>query len=359
MSFVYVAFHAALLLCDLAAIVAWRRMPSLFAWLTGCTVIGAVALVLAGGLAQAADWSRLDMFGLYAHAFFGHGLLLAVAGAQTLDRGAWIPGLTALGLVLVGVDAFFVEPRWLEVTEHRIESEKVRERVRIVVLADLQTDDPGEWERSVLARAAELRPDLVLLPGDYVQLREGKDEPTPERLALEAELRALLDESGLLEAPLGVLAVGGNVDPPGWPRIFAGTAVSAYETTRSVSRGAVQVTALDFGDSFDAELVVPPTRDLHVVFGHGPDFALSDQVEADVLIAGHCHGGQVRIPFLGPPIKLSAIPRKWTDGLHEIRPGTWLSVSRGIGVERGYAPPLRFLCRPQLVVIDVVPAGRP
>jgi len=38
------------------------------------------------------------------------------------------------------------------------------------------------------------------------------------------------------------------------------------------------------------------------------------------------------------------------------RPGQWLVVSRGIGMERGHAPRLRFWCRPEILVVDVVPA---
>ena len=93
-----------------------------------------------------------------------------------------------------------------------------------------------------------------------------------------------------------------------------------------------------------------------MVLGHVPNFALGD-VRADLLLAGHCHGGQVRFPVLGPPLTLARIPRSWTSGAREIRPGTTLWVSRGIGMERVDAPRLRFLCRPELVVIDLVPAG--
>ena len=86
---------------------------------------------------------------------------------------------------------------------------------------------------------------------------------------------------------------------------------------------------------------------------------------ADLLLAGHVHGGQVRLPFWGPVLTLTSVPRSWAVGRTDFdggatAGGAWdggrtLIVSRGIGMERGEAPRLRFLCRPELVVVDLVP----
>ena len=92
----------------------------------------------------------------------------------------------------------------------------------------------------------------------------------------------------------------------------------------------------------------------HIAMGHRPDFALG-QIEADLLVAGHTHGGQVRLPWVGPLLTFSEVPRSWAAGLTDLPDGGRLLVSRGIGHERGHAPRLRFLCRPELVVIDLVP----
>jgi predicted MPP superfamily phosphohydrolase len=95
--------------------------------------------------------------------------------------------------------------------------------------------------------------------------------------------------------------------------------------------------------------------------GHAPDYmnnVLLGHVRREMLcVAGHTHGGQVNIPGFGPPITLSRVPR-WlaAGGLHQ-RKGAWLLVSRGVGMERSNAPRIRFNCRPQLVVVTLVPAG--
>jgi len=90
------------------------------------------------------------------------------------------------------------------------------------------------------------------------------------------------------------------------------------------------------------------------VLGHSPDYALGD-VRADILLAGHTHGGQVSIPFLGPPLTMAEVPRAWASGLTELSGDRHLYVSRGVGMERGNAPRVRFLTRPELAIIDVVP----
>ena len=79
------------------------------------------------------------------------------------------------------------------------------------------------------------------------------------------------------------------------------------------------------------------------------------KIDADLLVTGHTHGGQVRLPLIGPLMTLSRIPRAWAAGLTELPGGGKLLVSRGLGMERGYAPRIRFLCRPELMVIDLVP----
>jgi len=106
----------------------------------------------------------------------------------------------------------------------------------------------------------------------------------------------------------------------------------------------------------DPSLEVPgadPDR-FHVVLGHSPNFALG-RIEADLLVAGHTHGGQVRVPLVGPLVTLSKVPRRWAAGLTDLPGGGRLLVSRGVGMEGGSAPRLRLFCRPELVVIDLAP----
>lgn len=284
----------------------------------------------------------------FLHVPLAFGLAAAAPSLGCVPR--ILAGFVALALVGVGIDAFFVEPTALEVRFETIRSPRIRTRTRLVVLADLQTDAITDHERAVFARTAALHPDLVLLPGDYVQR-----ERDPGYVRVARELGRRIDALG---PRLGTHAVRGNVEADSWQAdVFGATRVATYETRTRVDLGELTITALSFEDSFDPTMRIErPDDDFHVVFGHAPDFALGD-VHADLLVAGHTHGGQVSLPFFGPPITFSTVPRPWAAGGHRILSGgRHLDVSRGIGMERLAAPRLRFLCHPEIVVIDLLPS---
>jgi len=347
------SFHALMTLANATALVYVSRRPSPYAGWKALAAIGGVTAVLAlllglGGFGVL----QLLSFGL----FFYAPVFLLVASAFLLRRHRGMAlAMAALGVLVigVGVDAFLIEPTWLEVTRHEIRSPLLKDRVRVVVLSDFQTDTFGDYERRVLDTVMAQEPDLILLPGDYVQV-VGDPE---RRAALTEEIRAYLARIRF-SAPLGVLAVRGDVELPDWEQLFSGLPVKTFNHTSAVRvSGQIVVTALSRWDSRQPDLRIErkPKR-FHIVFGHAPDFALAD-VRADLLVAGHTHGGQVRLPGIGPLLTLSRVPRSWAAGLTDLGDGRLLVVSRGTGMERHLAPRIRFLCRPELVVLDLLPSG--
>lgn len=317
----------------------------------GLALGAAIALVLVFELHQLFAPMRLLCWALFVHVpvFLAGAAVVLPREHRGLAAGA-IAG--ALGLGSLGTWCFFIEPTWLEVTHHRVVTDRIRERVRIAIVSDLQTDDPGAYEREVLERTMAEEPDLVLFSGDYIQTLD--EERRPE---LRQRLHGLLSEVGL-EARLGAFAVRGNVDSPEWQEIFDGLPVTTVDTTRSYSTGELQITCLGMRDSGRPGVGLARSGRYHIVLGHRPGYALGDH-QADLMIAGHTHGGQVRLPGLGPLITLSKVPRAWAAGLTWITPEQALLVSRGVGMERGHAPRLRFNCRPEVVIVDLVPAHVP
>lgn len=348
---VHLVYFVLLGLVVLGLVVRVQRRPDegpLLSILVG----GASAVLLVVGISPLFPHPIWGSMALGCQALFLHGpaLLLALA-RRSGGLVRWALGGLALALVLVGIDAFFVEPRWLEVRRVQLSSPKLSQPVKIVVLSDLQTDDVGDYEAEVLAAVVKERPDVLLLPGDYIQA-DTRDEADRQWAAL----RGLWTELGV-SARDGVFAVEGNAEQGdrAWGSRFHGLGVTVFPKSATVRVGELTLTGLTLRDSGNPKLKVAPKGGFHVIFGHIPDFSLGEN-SADLLIGGHTHGGQVQIPFYGPPITFSHLPRHMAaGGTFELSPGRHLDVSRGIGLERTEAPALRFLCRPELVVIELTP----
>ena len=75
-------------------------------------------------------------------------------------------------------------------------------------------------------------------------------------------------------------------------------------------------------------------------------------IPVDLYLAGHTHGGQIRIPFGGPIIIPSRVPRSWARGFRELG-ATRLNVSAGIGCEHASRlPSMRLFCPPEMTVFS-------
>jgi predicted MPP superfamily phosphohydrolase len=346
-------YNLVMAVADAAALVYLGHSRTISAWLSVCALGGMTVLVLAVALAEVFEQSLFAAIRLVAYGVFLHGFVVFAGSALLLwpthPKPAIGSAFVAVLLLVVAADAFLIEPTWLEVSRVRLVSEKIRRPVRIVVLADLQTDVFGPYERDVLERTLQEKPDLILLAGDYLQAKRPEWEP------LRGQLNAFLRKLDF-SAPGGVFAVRGNADPNDWAGIFEGLPVTTVETTRSFELDDLRLTCLSKKDAWDtsSEIGAADPNRFHVVLGHAPNYALG-RVEADLLVAGHTHGGQVRLPLIGPPVTQSKVPRRWAAGLTELPGGGQLLVSRGVGMERRAAPRLRLLCRPELVVIDLVP----
>lgn len=277
-------------------------------------------------------------------------------------RRAVTPGVRgfaagALALAPLGYWGSFVEPARLTVERVFVQVPAQRSLPRALhvgVLADLQARTVGPHERRAVDELLALAPDLILIPGDVAQIWPR----TPGEAR--AEFRALLAR---LHAPLGVFAVRGNSDEARFLReIVAGTPVVLLDdrVVRLEHDGFVVLLAgvdLDYDSPTAraalAELAAAEESGaLRLALTHLPDaVAALPASGVDLLVAGHTHGGQVVIPLLGPPLTLTRVPRRVAvGGLSELD-GRRLYVSRGVGMERGWAPPLRLFCRPEVSLL--------
>ncbi|HEX2091518.1 MAG TPA: metallophosphoesterase [Longimicrobiaceae bacterium] len=266
----------------------------------------------------------------------------------------------ALGAGALGAYAFLVEPRWLELTRPRIHVRGLHpslEGMRIALLTDLHAGDgtPLSLIRRACRMAMAERPDLVALTGDFAA-----DD--------EAGFARVLGALGCLDAPLGVYAVPGNHDYvvgiDTWhrqvgahPRI---TNLTNAAFLREVNGARLCIAGVDdysLGKPQLEMLPQPEKRDFTLLLAHDPDQAerarrAYDRV--DLVLSGHTHGGQVRLPWVGAMKNPAQHDDLYEEGLRR-RPWTQVYVSRGVGTVH---LPVRFLCRPEVAVLELTGSPR-
>lgn len=234
----------------------------------------------------------------------------------------------------------------------------------IVHLSDLHFTGhlTREFFDAVVDQANALNADLVAITGDLL------DKPPC--------LPWIVECLGRLRARLGVFAILGNHDlhfnrDPG-PILRELSAagieyVGGGRTKRLETRGRSLLLA---GNELpwwrhDRDVSEPSpnvelsrdesARPLRILLSHSPDqIAWAVRRDFDLMLAGHTHGGQIRLPLIGPILAHSHYGVKYASGVFYVPP-TVLHVSRGLsGVEN-----VRFFCRPELtaLVLRVVVAG--
>jgi predicted MPP superfamily phosphohydrolase len=212
--------------------------------------------------------------------------------------------------------------------------------LRVAVLTDLHVGSPlnGMGKvRAVVDRSNAEMPDVVCILGDLViQGVIGGSFVPPETIA--AEL-------GRLRAPAGIVAVVGNHD--GW---FDQDAAVRLDT-RAGPVWAAGVSDLWTGrHDIDAALArVPADGTPVLLLTHNPDIFPMVPARVTLTLAGHTHGGQVRLPFFGPPIVPSRFGRRFASG-HVVEGGRHLYVATGVGTS---ILPVRFLVPPAVTILNL------
>lgn len=221
---------------------------------------------------------------------------------------------------------------------------------RIALMSDhhLFPFTPRELLQRATEQANALRPDLILLAGDYVY---GDIE----------SIRELAPILGRLNAKYGVFAILGNYDCWLEPDLIcAALAAQCIEVlvNRGLhvgpSAGRLFLAGLDsiWRGAPDPIRAFAGYRQGNIALAlvHEPDYfpTLVRLTPVDVQLSGHSHGGQVRIPALGPMV-LPPWGRIYHTGLYELN-GRFVYTGRGLGM---VGLPLRFDCPPELTEITL------
>ncbi|MEA3249749.1 MAG: metallophosphoesterase [Patescibacteria group bacterium] len=263
-------------------------------------------------------------------------------------KGPYVLAGAVLSVVwLVIVYGSFIEPRMLAVRQQEVVLGDGDGRLRMVLVSDthLGRYRHHDWMDKLVDRVNLIEPDVVVLLGDIV------DQPTGLR-----DLAPL----GRLESRFGMYAVLGNTD-------YSSGAVSARHgienygevlTNESVLLGDTGVRLAGIDDiwygtpDWDRAFADVQEDDVVILAAHNPDaVSRAEYYGADLVVAGHTHGGQIRLPLIGPGVELpTEIGQRYDQGLFSFGQ-TRLYITSGAG-ESG--PRARLLNPPEIVVLEVV-----
>lgn len=251
-----------------------------------------------------------------------------------------------LACVFYGV---FIEPYRLVTRSVRVTHRKVKSPVRLLHMGDLHVRHWSAVEERLVAEARRLKPDLVALSGDYSAM-------PGSLLALERLLRELA-------AVAPVYAALGNSEylRPVQEEIRLPGLTWLDDDNRAVSvRGtALRVYGVRPGSERNFWQLGRNTRpfEFGVCLYHFPDFAPQvERVPYDLMLSGHTHGGQICLPGVGPLISMSRAGTAYSSGVFRSE-GKTAVVTSGVGCESYGLPRARFLCPPEMVVVDLAPPG--
>ena len=267
-----------------------------------------------------------------------------------------VAGLNVLLVAFGGGYISRIEPDWLDVTQVRLALPRLPRSFsgfRLVQISDIHM---GGWMnierlRHLLDIVMGLSPDLVAITGDFVLDPKRVLNSTVDMGELESTLKSLT-----MHFP--TLAVLGNHDY--WFGAGAILAMLERSGIRTMVNSAQKVL---IGDEFisiggvddvlegdyriNQVLEQLPPEGCAILMAHEPDFADKSAATGrfDLQISGHSHGGQVNLPFIGPPV-LPDLAYKYPSGLYRVGQ-MYLYTNRGVGMTPPY---VRINCRPEITV---------
>lgn len=270
----------------------------------------------------------------------------------------------ASGTVLA-IYAYWIEPVRLTLTRQALRTTKRMPGppLRVLHIADLHLERITARELQLQQLIREEKPDLILFSGDFLNLSNVLDP------VAWADVRTLIAE---WEAPAGVFVVAGSppVDQPQvLPHLLEGlTHIRCLhgEKATILHRGnTIDVIGLDCthkpfvdGPKLRALMGVQPPERFTILLYHSPDLAPeAADLGVDLMLSGHTHGGQVRLPLAGAIYASSLYGKRFEAGRYALG-STTLYVSRGIGMEGRGAPRARFLCPPEAVLWEISGADK-
>lgn len=269
------------------------------------------------------------------------GITISAAGLLWVSWLFWLP----LSVLIWGS---FIEPRFLTLKKFEIgEGERT---LRIVFLSDMHVGPykRSRWVKRLVRRTNALNPDIVLLGGDFIF--DASSDPAP-----------LIHLSGL-KAAYGAIGIMGNHDfhylPQKTEEVLEGSGmVLLRNASHTFEKNGMHFAVVGMEDDWDGDTDFTkafsgiPDEYMVITLIHNPDLAPhAAKFHPKLMLSGHVHGGQIRLPFLGPvPPLPHHLGRSYDRGVFEFDTVP-LIIGQGVG-ESG--PRARLFCPPQIVEITL------
>ena len=256
-------------------------------------------------------------------------------------------------------EGFLLEPFQLDVERVSVTSPRLPagfDGLRIVQLSDLHLHHISRAYRMAIDVIRREHPSFVVITGDLVD----RADETAACVAFLTELRAA--------AGAPVVVVPGNWDHRAFPtrqsiaawheRLQAETGIRVLANQNVVlRRGGDRMWLVGTDDPYfghadlDASFKGVPDTAFALVLTHAPEAfeELAERPATRLVLAGHTHGGQVRLPFVGAVHVPSRYGTRFARGLFKLG-DTFFYVNAGMGMSH---LPIRFLCRPELTVLTL------
>jgi Predicted phosphohydrolases len=288
------------------------------------------------------------------------------------------PALAGLTASATAGYTLLVEPYRLEVTRPRLVAPRLPEALeglRVLLLADPHIARWGRREDLLMQHLGALpeAPDLIIWGGDYIYQRDGMDDA----LRLAERVRALFPTvpafgvlgnaehklnrtrrarfAANLEGKAGIVLLNNRQAP-----------LTLRDETITIA--GVDDPYYGHDDLAEALAPVPPCRRFTLLLAHSPQIvARAARAGVDVMLSGHTHGGQIRLPLVGALKTQNPLGRRMDQGAFDRArltgvlgrdPGGDLTlyITRGIGSApiwrfRGVNP--RLLCRPEITLLTL------
>lgn len=268
-------------------------------------------------------------------------------------------GATGLATFLSSYYSLEFEPSWVDVSQVQISLPNLPKSFngyKILQISDLHM---GGWMNrthleDVLVHIREQNPDLIVITGDFVIGRSWSDE-------IEQASKDFIEVVSPLAQEYKIIGVMGNHDH--WTdalkvRSMLETSgiISLQNDVHRLTKNSENLYIAGLDDISEGkhrleetELKLPQNAKA-ILLAHEPDYATTTSKSGKFMmqLSGHSHGGQVVIPFVGPPV-LPRWGRKYPAGLYQVG-DMFLYTNRGIGMT---SPFVRFNCRPEITVFTL------